>query len=154
MTKHFLYKNLKSPGAAFRHNMHLKIHIKNMLTIRYKQQSCNASFFNISIHVPGVYYCQKYASVSHQKPANQKSIQLSLFRQYTHCYQHSTKGRLNYGPQSFETCLYNLFDTHEALHHDTIFNHRIDILPYRYVSQIRFLAIFGLYHVPLDTCTF
>ena len=31
---------------------------------------------------------------------------------------------------------YNHFDTHETSHHDTIFNHRIDILPYRYVSQI------------------
>ena len=31
---------------------------------------------------------------------------------------------------------YNHFDTHETLHHDTIFNHRIDRLPYRYVSQI------------------
>ena len=32
--------------------------------------------------------------------------------------------------------LYNHFDTHETQHHDTIFNHRIDILPYRYVLQI------------------
>ena len=77
-----------------------------MLTIQYKQQSCNASFFNIPIHVPGVHYCQKYASASHQVPANQKSIHILLFRQYTHCYQHSTKGRLNYGPQSFETCIH------------------------------------------------
>ena len=35
---------------------------------------------------------------------------------------------------------YNHFDTHETLHHDTIFNHRIDRLPYRYVSQIPSLA--------------
>ena len=83
--------------------MHLKIHIKNMLTIQYKQQLCNASFFSIQIHVPGVHYCQKYASTSHQVPANQKSIQLLLFRQHTHCYQHSTKGWLNNGLQSFET---------------------------------------------------
>ena len=123
--------------------MHLKIHIKNMLTIQYKQHSCNVSFFNIPIHVPGVHYCQKYASASHQVPANQKSIQLLLFRQYTHYYQHSTKGRLNYGPQSFETCIHiaKHFDTHEAQHHVTIFNHHIDILPYRYVSQIPTLCL-------------
>ena len=30
---------------------------------------------------------------------------------------------------------YNHFDTHETLDHDTIFNHRIDRLPYQYVSQ-------------------
>ena len=95
----------------------------------------------IPIHVPGVHYCQKYASASHQVPANQKSIQLLLFRKYTHCCQHSTKGRLNYGPQSFETCLYNHFDTHEAQHHDTIFNHRIDILPHQYVLQIPTLCL-------------
>ena len=86
------------------------------------------------IHVPGVHYCQKYASASHHVPTNQKSIQLLLFRQCTHCYQHSTKGRLSYGPQSFETCNIHVayitihFDIHEAQHHDTIFNHCIDIL--------------------------
>ena len=32
--------------------------------------------------------------------------------------------------------IYIHFDTHEAQYHDTIFNHRIEILPYRYVSQI------------------
>ena len=31
---------------------------------------------------------------------------------------------------------YNHFNTHEAQYHDTIFNPRIDILPYQYVSQI------------------
>ena len=30
--------------------------------------------------------------------------------------------------------LCNHFDTHEAQHHDTIFNYRIDLLPYQYVS--------------------
>ena len=37
--------------------------------------------------------------------------------------------------------LYNHFDTHEVQHHDTIFNHRIDILPYRYVSQTPSLCL-------------
>ena len=37
--------------------------------------------------------------------------------------------------------LYDHFDTHEAQHHDTIFNHHIDILPYRYVSQIPTLCL-------------
>ena len=83
-----------------------------------------------------------YASASHQVPVNQKSIELLLFRKYTHCYQHSTKGRLNHGLQSFETCIYNNhFDTHETPHHDTIFIHRIDRLPYRYVSQIPSLCL-------------
>ena len=36
---------------------------------------------------------------------------------------------------------YNYFDTHEAQHHDTIFNHCIDILPYRYASQIPTLCL-------------
>ena len=36
---------------------------------------------------------------------------------------------------------YNHFNTHETLHHDTIFNHRIDRLPYRYVSQIPSLCL-------------
>ena len=49
---------------------------------------------------------------------------------------HSTKGRLNYGLQSFETCITYHFDTHEAQHHDTISNHCIDILPYRYVCIV------------------
>ena len=70
--------------------------------------TCKTNFIikishNIPIYVPGVHYCQKYVSAGHQVPANQKSIQ--FFRQYTRCYQHSTIGRLNYGPQSFETCI-------------------------------------------------
>ena len=36
---------------------------------------------------------------------------------------------------------YNHFDTHETLHHDTIFNHCIDRLPYRYVLQIPSLCL-------------
>ena len=32
--------------------------------------------------------------------------------------------------------LYNYFNTHEAQHHDMIFNHRIDILPYRYPYSV------------------
>ena len=28
------------------------------------------------------------------------------------------------------------FDTHKAQHHDAIFHHHIDIMPYHYVSQI------------------
>ena len=36
---------------------------------------------------------------------------------------------------------YNHFDTHEAQHHDTIFNHRIDMLPYGYVSLIPALCL-------------
>ena len=31
--------------------------------------------------------------------------------------------------------------THEAQHHDTIFNHSIDILPYRYALQIPALCL-------------
>ena len=38
-------------------------------------------------------------------PANQKSIQLLLFRKYTHCYPCSTKGRLNHGLQCSITIL-------------------------------------------------
>ena len=37
--------------------------------------------------------------------------------------------------------VYNHFDTHEAQHHDTIFNHHIDILPYRHASQIPTLCL-------------
>ena len=44
---------------------------------------------------------------------------------------------------------YNHFDTHETPHHDTIFNHRIDRLPYRYVSQIPSPC---LCHVCARTC--
>ena len=44
---------------------------------------------------------------------------------------------------------YNHFNTHETQHHDTIFNHRIDGLPYRYVSQIPSLC---LYRVCARTC--
>ena len=36
---------------------------------------------------------------------------------------------------------YNHFDTHETQHHDTIFNHHIDRMPYRYVSQISSLCL-------------
>ena len=36
---------------------------------------------------------------------------------------------------------YNHFDTHETSHHDMIFNHCIDRLPYRYVSQIPSLCL-------------
>ena len=36
---------------------------------------------------------------------------------------------------------YNHFDTHETPHHDTIFNHCIDRLPYQYVSQIPSLCL-------------
>ena len=36
---------------------------------------------------------------------------------------------------------YNHFNTHETQHHDTIFNHRIDRLTYRYVSQIPSLCL-------------
>ena len=35
---------------------------------------------------------------------------------------------------------YNHFDTHETPHHDTIFNHRIDRLPNRYVQYHRSLV--------------
>ena len=145
MTKHFIYKIKKVLGRRLDtgHNIHLKIHIK-----KGKPFSTNNSrvmhLFNIPIHVPGVHHCQKYASASHQVPANQKIIQL-LFRKCTHCYQHSTKERLNHGQQSFETH----FDTHETPHHDTIFNHRIDRLPNRYVSQIPSLC---LCHVCACTC--
>ena len=89
---------------------------------------------------PGVHHCQKHASAIHQMPANQICIQLLLFRKYTHCYQHSTKGRLNHGLQSLKHA-YNHFDTHETQHHHTIFNHRIDRFPYRYVSQISNLCL-------------
>ena len=44
---------------------------------------------------------------------------------------------------------YNHFDTHEAQHHDTIFNHRIDILLYPYASPIPTLC---LCHVCARTC--
>ena len=44
---------------------------------------------------------------------------------------------------------YNRFDTHETPHHDTIFNHRNDRLPNRYVSQIPSLS---LCHVCARTC--
>ena len=40
---------------------------------------------------------------------------------------------------------YNHFDTHETPHHDTIFNHRIDRLPNRYVSQIPSLCACAMY---------
>ena len=36
---------------------------------------------------------------------------------------------------------YNHIDTHETQHHDMIFNHHIDRLPYRYVSQISSLCL-------------
>ena len=45
--------------------------------------------------------------------------------------------------------LYNHFDTHEAKHHNTVFNHSICILPYQYVSQIPTLC---LCHVCARTC--
>ena len=45
--------------------------------------------------------------------------------------------------------LYNHFDTREAQHHDMIFNHCVDILPYRYVSQIPTLC---LCHLCTRTC--
>ena len=35
----------------------------------------------------------------------------------------------------------NHFDTRETPHHDTIFNHRIDRLPFRYISQIPSLCL-------------
>ena len=50
------------------------MYIKN-----YKQQLCNVSFLYAPIHVPGVHFCQKYASASHQMPANQKSIQIRTY---------------------------------------------------------------------------
>ena len=88
--------------------------------------TCNASLFNIPIHVPGVHHCQKYASASHQVPANQKSIQLLLSRKCTHCYQHSTKERLNYGQQSFETCIY--ITTSILMKHRIIIRYLITVL--------------------------
>ena len=33
------------------------------------------------------------------------------------------------------------FDTHKAQHHDAIFHHHIDIMPYCYVSQIPTLCV-------------
>ena len=44
---------------------------------------------------------------------------------------------------------YNHFDTHETPYHDTIFNHRIVRLSYRYVSQIPSLCSC---HVCACTC--
>ena len=73
-----------------------------------------------------------------------KAYNILLFRKYTHCYQHSAKEWLNYGPQSFETYIIlhnNHFDTHEAQHHEAIFNHRTDIMPYRNVLQIPTLCV-------------
>ena len=72
-------------------------------------------------------------------PENQKSILLLLFRKYTHvtnsvlkvCYMlgHNLLRHASLG-------LYNHFDTHEAQHHNTIFNHCSDILPNHHVLQI------------------
>ena len=99
MKKHFIHKKYKNLGTLLRHSMQIKMYIKNIQN--HSVQTTAAS----PIHVPGVYCCQKYAPASHQVPENQKSIQLLLFnRKYTLCYQHSTKERLYYGPQSFETC--------------------------------------------------
>ena len=36
----------------------------------------------------------------------------------------------------YHSALHSHFDIHGAQYHDTILNHCIDILPYRYVSQI------------------
>ena len=102
-----------------------------MLTMHsvYKQQPCNASFY-IPFHDPGVHYCQKYASASHQVPANQKSIQLFCSETTQIVTNTVLKEGLIMGRNLLRHAslsLYNHFDTHETQHHDTIFNNSIDI---------------------------
>ena len=72
-------------------------------------------------------------------PANQKSIQLLLFRKYTHCYQHSSKGWLNYGPQSFETCItcITYITISIFMKHSIIIRYSITVLIYCHIDIYR-----------------
>ena len=81
----------KNLGMALGYNVQLKMYIKIYKPFS-TNNSCIMHLFYTPIYVPGVHCSQKYAPVSHQVPANQKSILLILFRKYAHCYQHSTKG--------------------------------------------------------------
>ena len=49
---------------------------------------------------------------------------------------------------------YSHFDTHETPHYDTIFNHCIDRLPYRYVSQILVCACAVYAHARACICVY
>ena len=82
--------------------MHLKIHIKIFST----------SNSHVMQYSNPCSWCSLLSSASHQV------LQLLLFRNYTHCFHHNTKGRLNHGLQSFETCIYiTIFNTYETLHY-------------------------------------
>ena len=80
---------IKNPGIfnLDTHNMHCKIYINNTKPFSANKSCAMNLFFILKfVFLMFIVYKTKYASSSHQVPANQKCIKLHNVTKYTPCF--------------------------------------------------------------------
>ena len=120
MIKHFIYKNLKSPGAAFGHNMHLKIKINKCKPFN-TNNSCVMNLFSIFQSMFLVFIIARSMHQQVTKCLRIRKVYDYYCSENTHIVTNTVLKEGQIMSCNLLKYAYNHFDTHETLHHDTIF---------------------------------